>query len=121
MKLLAYWTGNFIFDFFKISVTVASSIIIFEIFKAGFRSALIAYALFPFGILPFTYCMSFIFTVDSAAQTFTMFLHFIVILVLSSMVFAFRFLRKLATLGDQLTWVLRMIPSYELADSVYFD
>jgi hypothetical protein len=65
--------------------------------------------------------MSFIFTVDSAAQTFTMFLHFLVILVLATMIFAFRFTRKLELIGDKLVWILRIIPSYTLSDSIYFD
>ena len=121
MKLSAYWIGNFIFDFFKVNVTVAVSIILFTVFKAGFHSALISYALFPFGVLPFSYCMSFLFTVDSAAQTFTMFLHFLVILVISSMVFAFRFTKKLEKFGDEMNWIMRIIPSYEVAASVYFD
>ena len=121
MQITAYWAGNFIFDWCKVTVTVAASIIIFEVFKSDFHSALISYALFPFGILPFTYCMSFIFTVDSAAQTFTMFLHFLVILVLATMVFAFRFTRKLERIGDKLVWFLRIIPSYTLSDSIYFD
>jgi hypothetical protein len=50
-----------------------------------------------------------------------MFFNFVVILVLGSMVFAFRFTRKLELLGDKLTWVMRFFPSFLLADAVYFD
>jgi hypothetical protein len=67
MKLSAYWIGNFIFDALKLYFTIAASIIIFVYFEIGLKSALIAYALFPLAVLPFTYCMSFIFSVDSAA------------------------------------------------------
>lgn len=121
MKLSAYWIGNFIFDFCKMNVTIAASIIIFYAFNTGLRSSLIAYALFPFAVLPFTYCLSFVFTVDSAAQTFTMFFNFLTILVLSTMIFAFRFARKLELFGDKLNWFMRILPPYTLAEAVYFD
>lgn len=121
MKLMAYWIGNFVFDFFKLYITIAISIFVFWFFKSGLSSSLISYALFPFAVLPFTYCMSFLFTVDSAAQTFTMFFNFLTILVFGTMVFAFRFARKLELFGDRLNWIMRAFPSYLLADSVYFD
>lgn len=121
MKLSAYWIGNFIFDFCKMNVTIATSIIIFYALDTGLSSALISFALFPFAVLPFTYCMSFVFTVDSAAQTFTMFFNFLTILVFSTMIFAFRFARKLELFGDKLNWIMRIFPAYNLADAIYFD
>jgi len=121
MQLSAYWIGNFIFDFCKMNVTIATSIIIFYSFHTGLSSSLISYALFPFAVLPFTYCMSFVFTVDSAAQTFTMFFNFLTILVFSTMTFAFRFMRKLELFGDKLNWIMRIFPAYTLADAIFFD
>lgn len=50
-----------------------------------------------------------------------MFFNFLVILVFGTMVFAFRFARKLELFGDKLNWAMRAFPSYMLADSVYFD
>jgi hypothetical protein len=120
MKLSAYWVGNFIFDWCKMNVTIAASIIIFYAFDTGLKSSLISYALFPFAVLPCTYCMSFIFTVDSAAQTFTMFFNFLTILVFSTMIFAFRFTRKLELFGDKLNYFMRIFPAYTLAEAVYF-
>lgn len=121
MKLSAYWIGNFIFDWCKMNVTIAASIIIFYSFNTGLRSSLISYALLPFAVLPCTYCMSFIFTVDSAAQTFTMFFNFLTILVFSTIVFAFRFARKLELFGDKLNNFMRIFPAYTVAEAVYFD
>lgn len=83
MRLSAYWVSNFVFDFIKIEITVIVTIIVLKGFSTGLNSSLIAYALFPFAVVPFTYCMSFLFTVDSAAQTFTMFFNFIIMLLLS--------------------------------------
>lgn len=61
MQLLAYWTGNFIFDFFKMQLTIVVTIAMFFALKMGFDHASITFALLPFGILPFTYVTSFIF------------------------------------------------------------
>lgn len=53
-------------------------------------NAWITYLLFPFSAIPFTYVTTFIFTSDSAAQTFTMFWHFLVLAILSFIVFILR-------------------------------
>lgn len=79
------------------------------------------FVLFPLGILPFTYVMSFLFTVDSAAQTFTMFMHAATILVFSTLIFILRMAPNLEVLGDYLNYGMRAIPSYSLAASLYFE
>ncbi len=67
MQLSAYWIGNFIFDFFKMQLTIAVTISMFFALKMGFDNASITFVLLPFGILPFTYVTSFIFKTDNAA------------------------------------------------------
>jgi ABC-type multidrug transport system fused ATPase/permease subunit len=121
MRLSAYWVSNFVFDFIKIEITVIVTIIVLKGFSTGLNSSLIAYALFPFAVVPFTYCMSFLFTVDSAAQTFTMFFNFIIMLLLSVAVYVLQFIRKLMKVGDMLDWIFRIFPSYGLVDAVLFD
>lgn len=90
MRLSAYWVGNFIVDFMKIQMPIVTTIICFNVFDMGMDTAWIVYLLVPFGALPFTYITSFIFSADSAAQTFTMFFHFLTIAVLSTVAFALR-------------------------------
>jgi hypothetical protein len=121
MRLSSYWISNFIFDAAKFYVTIGTMIIILYVFGYEFHSAIIVTALLPFGILPFTYVQSYWFTVDSAAQTFTMFMHFFVILVASSMIYGLRFAEELQHVGDILNWSFRIIPSYSLATSYYFE
>ena len=77
--------------------------------------------LFPFGIMPFTYVMSFLFTADSAAQTFTMFCHLTIILAVSTLIFLLRLAPKLEVLGDQLHWSFKIFPSYSIASALYTD
>jgi ATP-binding cassette, subfamily A (ABC1), member 3 len=90
MQLKAYWVGNFIVDFLKMQLTIATTLALFEIFEMNVTTAWITYLVFPFGALPFTYITSFMFSVDSAAQTFTMFFHFLTFCILSTVSFALR-------------------------------
>ena len=91
MQLKAYWIGNFIVDFLKVQLTIFVFIFSFNYYDINLDYAWITYILSPFGIIPFTYVTSFIFTSDSAAQTFTMFLHFLTLAILSTITFALRF------------------------------
>lgn len=61
---------------------------------------------FPFGILPFTYVSSFLFSDDGAAQTFTMFFHFLTLAILSSIVFALRLVPDKQQFGDSMHSVM---------------
>jgi ATP-binding cassette, subfamily A (ABC1), member 3 len=121
MQLKAYWVANFLFDSAKFYVTILVTIAIFFGFKMGYEAAWLTYLLLPVAILPFTYVSSFVFTVDSAAQTFTMFLHFMVICLVSTVVYSLRFAPSLEILGDHMNIWLRLIPTYCLSQSVYFD
>ena len=103
MRLSSYWIANFLFDFLKFYVTVGTTLILMQLLKSetlDYDSTMVVYALCPFGIIPCTYVMSFLFTVDSAAQTMTMFFHFIAILIAPSLVFILRFANELENLGD---------------------
>lgn len=53
-------------------------------------AAWITYVVFPFGILPFTYVLSFVFTDDSSSQSYTMFIHFFTVALISTIVYALR-------------------------------
>ena len=100
MQLKAYWMGNFIFDCLKFYVTVLVTVGIFFGFEMGYEAAWVTYMLIPFAIVPFTYVTSFCFTVDSAAQTFTMFVHFMTLCLISTVVFALRAAPELEIIGD---------------------
>lgn len=90
MRISAYWVGNFIIDFIKVQMPIMTTVICFFAFEMDVPTAWIVYLLIPLGALPFTYITSFIFSADSAAQTFTMFFHFFVIAVLSTVALALR-------------------------------
>ena len=121
MRLDAYWIANFIFDACKLYVTVIATIALIYAFNQKYDSSVVVYALFPFAIIPFTYVTSFLFTAESAAQTFTMFFHAGIFLVFSTLVFVMRATPTLELAGDVVNYVLRIVPSYSLAASMYFD
>lgn len=76
---------------------------------------------FPFGILPFTYVWSYLFSAESAAQTFTFFCQMFIILFASLLVFILRVIPDLELLGDRLHYAFRIFPSYSVASSMYVD
>lgn len=67
MNLKAYWVGNFAFDFIKMQFTIGITLALFFGYNMGLTGAWATYLALPFGIIPFSYAMSFWFTVDSAA------------------------------------------------------
>ena len=71
--------------------------------------------------MPFTYVMSYIFSAESAAQTFTFFCQMFVILFASLLIFILRVVPELEVLGDQLHMAFRFFPSYSVASGLYVD
>ena len=95
--------------------------LLFVIFDMGLDNAWVTYLVFPFGALPFTYITSFMFSVDSAAQTFTMFFHFLTFSILSTIAFALRLAPDQELVGDSLNQAFKAIPTYPVSASVYCD
>jgi hypothetical protein len=85
----------------------------------GIDVSMIVYFVFPLGVLPFTYVSSFLFSADSAAQTFTMFFHFLSVSILPTVAFALRLAPSQEAVGDILNQAFKVIPSYIIAASVY--
>jgi ATP-binding cassette subfamily A (ABC1) protein 3 len=122
MQLKAYWIGNFLFDAFKMSLLVITTIILWFAFSMDYNSAWLVVLLCPFGILPFTYFTSFLFTSESGAQTLSMILHIIVLGILPSMIFTFRIgIPTLQNDGDILHGVFKIIPTYMMGSSMFCD
>ena len=78
------------------------------------------FLIYPFGIISFTYATSFLFTNENLAQTVTIFLHFVFSGIGAIVVFVLRLISSTEIIGDNLLWVLRIVPSYCLTDSIMF-
>ena len=100
MRLSSYWIVNFIFDSFKLYVVIATSLLMFQLFDQSYPTATWILLAFPCGIIPFTYVFSYMFSVESAAQTFTFFCHMFVILFASLLILILRVAPDLEVLGD---------------------
>ena len=121
MQLQAYWISNFFFDFIKFQPTILTTLALFKFYDMKITAAWTVFLAFPFGILPFTYVSSFLFTEDGAAQTFTMFFHFLTLAILSSIVFALRLVPDRQIFGDNMHTVMKSVPSYLIGSSLYCD
>jgi hypothetical protein len=67
MNLVAYWTSNYLFDLLKVSVTSLLAITLMELFNVHFDYIWIAFIIFPFAIVPFTYVTSYLFDSENFA------------------------------------------------------
>ena len=119
MRLTSYWLANFIFDGIKLYLTVITTIVLFHTYEYHYDSAEYVFLLFPFGILPFTYVISFCFQADSTSQTFTMFCHLAIMLCFSTLILILRFMPLLEVTGDRLHYVARLVPSYSVTSAVH--
>ena len=87
MKTSAFWLANFLVDWVKLQPVVLTSVACLFLMNLRSESAYITFLTFPVGVLPFTYVTSFLFTSESSAQTFTMFVSFFAMGVLASVIF----------------------------------
>ena len=121
MRLSSYWITNFIFDSAKLYLTILASLLMFHIFEQDYPTATWILVAFPFGVMPWIYVWSYMFTAESAAQTFTFFCNMFVILFASLVVFILRVVPDLELLGDRLHYGFRFFPAYSVASSMYVD
>lgn len=78
------------------------------------------FLMFPVGVIPFTYVSSFLFTNENLAQTATIFTHFVFAGIGGIVVFILRLIESTEEIGDILFWVLKVIPSFCLTNSVMY-
>ena len=118
MRLTSYWLANFIFDGIKLYLAIITTIVLLHTYDYGYDSSEYVILLFPFGILPFTYVISFCFQADSTSQTFTMFCHLSIMLCFSMVILILRFMPLLEVTGDRLHNVFRLVPTYSVASAI---
>lgn len=121
LRLDAYWIGNFLIDWVKLIPPILVMCVGQKLFNLNYLGSVPTFMVYPIGVLPFLYCTSFLFSVESAGQTFTLFFNFLIGLVFPGIIFIVRLNTKLGTLGDIINWILRLIPSYAISESIFFD
>jgi len=78
------------------------------------------FLIFPAGVIPFTYVSSFLFTNENLARTFTIFLHFVFAGIGGIVVLILRLIESTTEIGDILLWVLKIVPTFSLTNSVMY-
>lgn len=120
LNLSAYWISNYIFDICKAFVTMGLVIALLYIFDLGYANVWILFLLYPFGVIPFTYATSFMFSGELAAQTVTIFIHFVLSGIGGIVVFILRIIPETQSIGDMLLWIFKICPSFCLTNSIMF-
>jgi len=77
--------------------------------------------LYPIGVIPFTYATSFVFSTESVAQTFTVFIHFLFGGFGPLIVYILRIIDSTMEVGDILDKVFKIVPSYCLGAAIMYD
>jgi hypothetical protein len=73
MNLFSYWGANFVFDVIKSVIPCALSIACLFIFEMGYTDCWTTILMYPIGMVPFAYVLSFLFNEEGSAQTFMLF------------------------------------------------
>ena len=121
MSLSAYWVSNLIFDIAKGLIPSIIVIGLFYAFGLNYPNTWLLFLLYPVGVIPFTYVMSFFFASENVAQTITIFLHFVFAGIGAIVVFVLKIIPSTKSVGDILGWVLKVVPSFCLTDTIMFD
>lgn len=122
MQLKAYWIGSFIFDFAKMYVSIITALILFAAFDLELNDTMAVLVLLPFGLIPFTYVTTFLFTSDSAASSITIFIHIAVLGILAAVIYSFRVaIPDLMETGDKMHNWFKLVPTYNVGAAMYCD
>lgn len=121
MHLGAFWCASFLIDTLRVAIVIGLSILMMSQWGYELESAYYVFALFPLGALPFTYATSFIFNTASVSQIVTYFVHFSAILLLSTIIVVLRTINAVEDVGDNLNRLFRLVPSYSIGQSMFFE
>ena len=117
----AYWFSFFLFDVLKAYLSCFLTwllVIFFELEYDKFELVLIS---FPWAIVPFSYCCSYIYTKESTAQTFTIYQNILLGSIGSIVVFALRMVEGTALWGDRVMWIMRFTsPIFDLCNAIIY-
>jgi ATP-binding cassette, subfamily A (ABC1), member 3 len=121
MSLTAYWISNLVFDILKGMIPSVIVIGLIYAFDLKYDHTWLLFILYPIGVIPFTYVFSFIFTTENVAQTITIFMHFVFGGIGAIVVLILRFIESTREIGDALSWVFKLIPSFCLTETIMLD
>lgn len=122
MQLKSYWVGTFIFDLLKMYLSIIVAMILFAAFDLKLEASMVILCLFPFGAIPFTYALSFLFNSESAASSISILMSLVFLGILSSITFTFRIaIPPFMKDGDIMHAWFKLIPIYNIGSAMFCD
>lgn len=120
LSLPSYWTVNYCFDLTRALIITAGTIGLIHVYNLGTADIWIAMLAYPLAIVPYTYVASFCFSKEGAAQNMTLFWNLLFAGLLANGVFVLRIVQESEKLGDLLSYLLKIVPSFAIADSLLY-
>ena len=118
---LAYWVSFFILDLIMAYVPCILTCVLIELFELKYQYVWLVLLVYPWAVVPFTYCTSQMFSKESTAQAFTIYLHFAMSGIGGMIVFALRMVEGTALWGDRMMWIMRYLnPSFNVCNAIIF-
>jgi hypothetical protein len=119
MSIVAYWLGNFIYDYILYLILAGYTLLMCKAFNVtpllgdAFGVTFMTFILYGLAYIPFTYIMGFVFKDYGNAQAGFYFFTFVAGGLLSMVIFILRSLGGTAgNVGLYLTWIIRFVPSF---------
>jgi ATP-binding cassette subfamily A (ABC1) protein 3 len=127
VSMVAYWAANYLWDFLSFLLpAIISSIIILAyanpVFTgANFGPVALSFLLYGLSVIPFTYCLSFLFTSHSTAQNVMILVYIVGGIVLTMVGFALYQIDSTREANDRyIRHLFRLVPNYCLGDSIFY-
>jgi ATP-binding cassette subfamily A (ABC1) protein 1 len=121
LSLGSYWVANFIFDVVKTFLPCILTVGVIYMFDMGYEYAWATILMFPLGVVPYSYAISFLFTTESTAQTVVLFSNIIAGSIGGMAVFILRMIPDTMEYGDMISKWLKIIPTYAISNSIIYD
>ncbi len=119
MNIMAYWFGNFLYDYLLYLVLAVFSFLMCLALSVdafigdAYEVTITTFMIYGLAYIPFTYIAAYLFKDYGNAQAGFYFFTFVIGGLLSIIVLVLRFLGGTAsTVGLILSWIFRVIPSY---------
>ena len=110
-SLLAYWMSHYIVDILKF-ITPALWFIAIYALDVDIGNWWLLLILLVLAVLPFTYCLSFLFSKDSTARTTVSYLQFIMGGFMALIIFGLQFFKSGEIYVKIIKWILRLQPGF---------
>lgn len=121
MNLFAYWSANFFFDVLKTMIPCSLSIACLYIFEMGYEDCWTTILLYPVGMVPFAYTLSFFFNEEGSSQTFMLFGNVICGSIMPMVIFVLKVIPATVKDGDMASKLMKIIPNFTISNSITYD